>query len=88
MTTPYPPPPPPPARGRNRTTLWGVLGVVLGLICCGILGIVFGYLSIRDARRYGQSPVLGYVAVALGVVNIVAGTFLRATGNYPFFRNG
>ncbi|MFC3501279.1 DUF4190 domain-containing protein [Micromonospora krabiensis] len=86
MGSPYPPPPA--ARGRDRTTLWGVLGVVLGLICCGILGIIFGYLSVRDARRYGNSPVLGYVAVALGVVNLVAGAFLRATGNYPLWRNG
>ena len=23
-------------------TLWGVLGIVLGLLCCGILGLVFG----------------------------------------------
>ncbi|MGI5523831.1 DUF4190 domain-containing protein [Micromonospora sp. CA-259024] len=87
MTTPYPPPPPPPARGRDRTTLWGVLGIVLGLICCGILGIIFGYLSIRDARRYGQSPLLGYLAVVFGVINIIGGAILSATGNYPFWNN-
>ena len=83
MNAPYPPPPPPPAAGRDRTTLWGVLGIVLGLICCGILGIVFGYLSIRDAKRYGESPVLGYLAIAFGVINIIGGAILRATGNYP-----
>jgi hypothetical protein len=60
---------------------------VLGLICCGILGIVFGYLSIRDARRYGQSPVLGYLAIVFGVINIIGGAILRATGNYPFWNN-
>lgn len=87
MNAPYPPPPPPPAApGNDRTTLWGVLGIVLGLICCGILGIVFGWLSIRDARRYGNSPVLGYVAIVLGVVNIVGSLLLRATGYYPFWR--
>ncbi|WP_320066431.1 DUF4190 domain-containing protein [Micromonospora sp. RTGN7] len=85
MNAPYPPPPP--AGGRDRTTLWGVLGIVLGLICCGILGIVFGYLSIRDAKRYGQSPVLGYVAIALGVINIIGSAILRASGNYPFWNN-
>ncbi|MGC4848347.1 DUF4190 domain-containing protein [Micromonospora sp. DT15] len=87
MTTPYPPPPPPPAQGRDRTTLWGVLGIVLGLICCGIFGIIFGYLSIRDARRYGQSPLLGYLAIAFGVINIIGGAILRSTGNYPFWNN-
>ncbi|GAA2219255.1 DUF4190 domain-containing protein [Micromonospora olivasterospora] len=87
MNTPYPPPPPPPAAaGRDRTTLWGVLGIVLGLLCCGILGIIFGYLSIRDARRYGKSPVLGYLAIAFGVINIIAGAILRSTGNHPFYR--
>ncbi|MER5701280.1 DUF4190 domain-containing protein [Micromonospora sp. NPDC002296] len=85
MNAPYPPPPP--AAGRDRTTLWGVLGIVLGLICCGVLGIVFGYLSVRDAKRYGQSPVLGYLAIAFGVINIIGSLILRATGNYPFWNN-
>ena len=86
MNAPYPPPPPPPGAagaGRDRTTLWGVLGIVTGLLCCGILGIVFGYLSIRDAKRYGQSQVLGWLAIAFGVVNIVGSAILRASGNYP-----
>ncbi|MFF3864727.1 DUF4190 domain-containing protein [Micromonospora sp. NPDC020750] len=85
MNAPYPPPPP--AAGRDRTTLWGVLGIVLGLICCGVLGIVFGYLSVRDAKRYGQSPVLGYLAIAFGVINIIGSLILRASGNYPFWNN-
>ncbi|WP_433344638.1 DUF4190 domain-containing protein [Micromonospora sp. CA-111912] len=85
MNAPYPPPPP--AGGRDRTTLWGVLGIVLGLICCGVLGIVFGYLSVRDAKRYGQSPVLGYLAIAFGVINIIGSLILRASGNYPFWNN-
>ncbi len=60
-----------------------MLGIVIGLICCGILGIVFGWLSIRDAKRYGNSPTLGYVAIAVSVINIVVSAVLRATGNYP-----
>ncbi|GAA4574807.1 hypothetical protein GCM10023176_42690 [Micromonospora coerulea] len=87
MNAPYPPPPPPPTPGRDRTTLWGILGIVLGLICCGILGIVFGYLSVRDAKRFGQSPVLGYLAIAFGVINIIGSAILRASGNYPFWNN-
>ncbi|MEV1288509.1 hypothetical protein [Micromonospora sp. NPDC049679] len=80
MSAPYPPPAAAP--GNDRTTLWGVLGIVVGLLC-GILGIVFGYLSIRDARRCGRSPVLGWVAIAVSVVNVVASAVLRATGRYP-----
>ncbi|SCL19445.1 hypothetical protein GA0070616_1744 [Micromonospora nigra] len=88
MNTAYPPPPPPPAAaGRDRTVLWGVLGIVTGLLCCGVLGIVFGYLSIRDAKRFGQSPLLGYLAVAFGVLNIVGSLILGATGNYPVWDN-
>ncbi|MGW4467205.1 DUF4190 domain-containing protein [Micromonospora sp. NPDC004704] len=82
---PYPPPRPVPS-GRNRTTLWGVLGIVIGLICCGVLGVIFGYLSIRDARRYGGSPVLGWVAIVLSVLNILGTGILRGTGNYPGWR--
>ncbi|MER7458183.1 hypothetical protein [Micromonospora sp. NPDC126480] len=67
--------------------LWGVLGIILGLLCCGLLGIIFGYLSIRDAKRYGQSPVLGWLAIAFGVLNIVGSAFLRASGNYPFWND-
>ncbi|SCF14307.1 hypothetical protein [Micromonospora mirobrigensis] len=84
MNAPYPPPPPPPAAGRDRTTLWGVLGIVLGLICCGILGIVFGYLSIRDARRFGKSPLLGWLAIAAGVLNIIISLVVRARGSYYY----
>ncbi|MGC4803679.1 hypothetical protein [Micromonospora sp. DT233] len=80
-------PPPPPAGGRDRTTAWGVLGIVLGLICCGILGVGFGYLSIRDAKRYGRSPVLGYVAIALGVLNIIGSVILRVGGHHPLWNN-
>ncbi|WP_089155391.1 hypothetical protein [Micromonospora sp. NBS 11-29] len=82
MNAPYPPPPPPPAAGRDRTTLWGVLGIVLGLLCCGILGIAFGWLSIREARRNGKSPLLGWLAIAFGVVNLIASAVVRARGNY------
>ncbi|GAB3139747.1 hypothetical protein GCM10027290_09450 [Micromonospora sonneratiae] len=86
MSAPYPPPPPPPpVAGKDRSTLWGVLGIVIGLICCGILGLVFGYLSIRDAKRFGKSPALGWVAIVLSIVNIVGGVILQTTGNYPGF---
>jgi len=85
VNAPYPPPRG--ATGKDRTTLWGVLGIVVGLICCGLLGILFGYFSIRDAKRHGQSPVLGYLAIAFGVINILGNGILSATGNYPDWNN-
>lgn len=82
MNAPYPPPA---AAGPDRTTLYGVLGLIIGLICCGVIGIVLGYLSIREARRHGSSPVLGWVAIILSVVNIIGSGILSATGNYPWW---
>ncbi|MFU8851648.1 DUF4190 domain-containing protein [Micromonospora sp. SL1-18] len=82
MNAPHPPPPPPPAAGRDRTTLWGVLGIILGLLCFGILGIVFGYLSIRDAKRFGRSQLLGWLAIAFGVINLIARAIFWARGPY------
>lgn len=76
-------PPSAAAPGRDRTTLWGVLGLIIGLLCCGLLGIVLGVLSLRDARRFHRSPVLGWLAIGLSVVNILVSGLLRITGNYP-----
>lgn len=53
--------------------MWGWLGIVIGLLCCGILGVVFGVLSLRDAERYGNSKTLGYIAVVASLVNVLAG---------------
>jgi hypothetical protein len=75
--TPPPPPgygPPPAAPSNDKTTLWGVLGIVFSL-CCVPLGIVFAVLSHMEANKAGKSPTLAIVAycvAALGVVlNIV-----------------
>jgi hypothetical protein len=62
------------AKGKDRTNLYGWLGIVIGFLCCAIVGIVLGVLSIRDAKRFGNAPTLGYVAIALSIVNVVVGT--------------
>jgi uncharacterized membrane protein len=71
------------AQGKDRTVLWGVLGIIIGLICCGILGVIFGALSLRDAGRYNNSKVLGWIAIILSVLNMIGSGTLAATGNYP-----
>ncbi|HEY2947747.1 MAG TPA: hypothetical protein VGJ53_05010 [Micromonosporaceae bacterium] len=81
MTGPYPPPAAAPA--NDRTNLWGWLGIVIGLLCCGILGIIFGVLSLQEARKHGKPQTLGWIAIAVSALNIIAGGVLRATGNFP-----
>lgn len=75
---------PPAARpGKDRTILWGVLGIIIGLLCCGILGIVFGALSLRDAGRYGNTKIIGVIAIVVSILNMIGSGTLAATGNYP-----
>jgi hypothetical protein len=76
--------PPPVAQGKDRTTLFGWLGIVLGLCCLGLLGIIFGALSLQQARRYSSSRTLGIIAVVIGVIRLigdVVGLVIRVSHN-------
>ncbi|HEY7224235.1 MAG TPA: hypothetical protein VH561_11675 [Micromonosporaceae bacterium] len=79
----YPPgyPPAPAAPANDKTTLWGVLGIVIGLICCWPAGIVFGILSLQEAKKYGKSPTLAYVAFAVSALNFIVGIFWLTSGS-------
>ncbi|HEX6872834.1 MAG TPA: hypothetical protein VF163_17190 [Micromonosporaceae bacterium] len=75
-----------PAAANDKTTLWGVLGII-GAFCCWPLGLVFSILCLMEAKKYGKSPTLAYVAfavLALGLVfQIIAfssGMFANLTG--------
>lgn len=83
MTGPYNAPPPMPVAPAkpDRTTLYGVLGIVIGFICCPIVGIILGALSMRDAKANGKSSVLGIVAIVVSIIALIAGTI------YGFSRN-
>ncbi len=63
--------------GKDNTNLFGWIGIIGGL-CCGLIGIIFGTLSILQAKKWGNSPVLGYIAIAVALVNIVAGAIWNA----------
>jgi hypothetical protein len=77
LTAPYPPPAATPA--NDKTTLWGVLGIVFA-ICCPILGIIFAVLSMMEAKKVGKPQTLAYVGFALAAINIVVNIILTATG--------
>jgi hypothetical protein len=76
VTGPYGAPPPQmpaaPAR-KDRSTLFGVLGVVIGFICCPLAGVILGILAIRDAKAAGKSSALGIAAVIVSVIAAVGG---------------
>lgn len=72
MTAPYPPPAASPA-ANDKTTLWGVLGIVLGLICCPVLGVVFGVLSMNEAKKAGKPNTLAILAFVASAINIIIG---------------
>jgi hypothetical protein len=69
----------PAAAGNDKSTLFGVLGLIIGLICCSPAGIVLGALSINQAKKYGSSPTLGYVALIVSIVALVFGVIYGAT---------
>ncbi|HEX8629045.1 MAG TPA: DUF4190 domain-containing protein [Catenuloplanes sp.] len=82
MSTPPPYYPPPAAAPANdKTTLWGVLGIVFAL-CCPPLGILFGVLSLMEARKVNKQPILAYVAFGLAALNILANGITLASGGY------
>lgn len=83
----YDGPPPPPAYGsspyggapapsNNNTSVWALVCGILGVLCCGLLGIPAIILG-RQAQAQGPSgmakagEVLGYIAIALLVLGIV-----------------
>ncbi len=71
MTEQLPPPEPggSPAQPvtRDNAQLYGILGIVLAVICCGPLGILFGWLSMQESKKFGKDQTLGKVAFWLGI---------------------
>lgn len=72
---------PPAAAGNDKTTLWGVLGIVFAF-CCAPLGIVFSILSLLEAKKVGKQPTLAYVGFGITAVFIVINIILAATGAF------
>jgi len=68
-----------PAAANDRTTLWGVLGII-GAFCCWPLGLVFGILCLMEAKKYGKPPTLAYIAFGVLALGLVLNIFLFATG--------
>ena len=102
--TDQPPPPPPPGGGygqppygapapgsTNKKATWALVTGILGILCCGPLGIVaiiLGRSAEDEIRTTGQGGagmakagfILGIVALALLLLQII----LFATGSLSF----
>ncbi len=77
---------PPPAAGNDKTTLWGVLGIVFAF-CCTPLAIVFAVLSLLEARKVGKQPTLAYVSFGIIALLLVVQIIAYASGAYSGFTN-
>ncbi|GHJ46043.1 hypothetical protein Cs7R123_33850 [Catellatospora sp. TT07R-123] len=57
-----------PAGNQDRAKIFGIIGIVTALCCTGLLGILFGWLSLREAKQNGGSTTLGWIAIVVGVL--------------------
>jgi hypothetical protein len=88
---PPPPPPPggpygaPPPYGQpipqnNTAQTLGIIGIVVGLLCCSPAGIVLGIVSMNKAKQQGQSTTIGLVAIVVSAIALLIGIVVFATG--------
>lgn len=60
--------------GNDKTTVFGVIGIILALpFCCWPVGVVFAILSLLQAKKFGNQPTLAYVAFAISALSIIIG---------------
>jgi hypothetical protein len=60
----------PAAAGSDKTTLFGVLGIILAL-CCWPAGLVFAILSLNQSKKFGNQPTLAYVGFAVVALSLL-----------------
>jgi predicted membrane channel-forming protein YqfA (hemolysin III family) len=77
--------PPGAVPANDRTTLWGVLGIVFAF-CCWPIGVVFAILCILEAKKHGKQPTLAYVTFGILALFLVIDIILFATGSMPGFK--
>jgi hypothetical protein len=77
------PPPGQPAAGNDRSQLLGILGIVIGLLCCWPAGVVLGVISIIQANKFGSNKLWGILAIVASVV----GALISFTVTIPQINN-
>jgi hypothetical protein len=76
LTTPYPPSAAQPA--NDKTTLFGVLGIVFAL-CCPIVGIIFSALSLNAAKKAGKPQTLAIIGFVVAALSIIVGIIVQVS---------
>lgn len=64
-------PPQPAAPANDRTTLFGVLGIV-GAFCCWPLGFLFAILSLTESKKVAKPPTLAYIGIGLSALAVLS----------------
>lgn len=67
-----------PTPSNDKTTLWGVLGIVFAF-CCWPIGTVFSILCLNEAKKVAKQPTLAYVGFGLQALFLVIGIIYAAT---------
>ncbi len=78
MTIPPPMAPPPAPPANDHTTLFGVLGIVLG-ICLWPAGLVFSILAMNAAGRAGKPKTLGIIGLVLTILAAITSIYRVTT---------
>jgi hypothetical protein len=67
---------------------------VIAVICCAPLGILFGYLSMQEAKKHGKDDTLGKVGFWLGiaftaltVIGVILGLCFGVFGSWSIVNN-
>jgi hypothetical protein len=63
----------------GATTVLGIIGIVVGFLFCPVLGVLFGVLSIRQARKAGRPNTLGIAAIVASALGIVIAFVILVT---------
>jgi hypothetical protein len=83
----YPAAPP----SSNHTQLYGILGIVLAVVCCPLLGVLFGWLSMNEAKKTGSDDTLGkvgfWIGIALTAVGLVSAIIAICVGGISGWNN-
>lgn len=73
--------------GNDKAMIYGIIGIIVAVACCAPLGILFGYMSMQEARKQGKDETigkvgfwLGIVFTALGVVGVILAVCLGGFG--------